>query len=80
MSYKTAKEITDELVFRMKNTTMQCFEIKRDVGLNWLPRGVIPFDITAKDGTAIFQVYAEFLQDAEDQVTQYLERNENEQN
>jgi hypothetical protein len=78
MSYKTAKEITDELVFRMKHMTMERFEVKRDVGLNWLPRGVIPFDITVKGGIATFQVYAEFLQDAEDQVSKFLEQDEDE--
>jgi hypothetical protein len=74
----TAKEITDELIGRLKNSTLQLFEIKREVGENWIPQGVVPFDITASRGVATFKVYAEFLQDAEDQVTQYLERDEDE--
>jgi len=69
---KTAKEIFDETMDRVKR--LQRFEIKREVGPNWLPHGTIPFDISAKNGIATFEVYAEFLQDAEDQVTQYLER------
>jgi hypothetical protein len=74
----TAKEITDELIGRLKNSTLQLFEIKREVGENWIPQGVVPFDITASRGVATFKVYAEFIQDAEDQVTQYLERDEDE--
>lgn len=75
---QNAKAIADDLIFRMKNSTMQCFEIKRDVGPNWLPIGTVPFDITASNGIAIFKVYAEFLQDAEDQVTQFLEQDQDE--
>jgi len=69
---KTAKDIFDETMHKVKK--MQMFEIKREVGPNWLPQGTIPFDISAKNGIATFTVYAEFLQDAEDQVTQFLER------
>jgi hypothetical protein len=54
------------------------FEIKREVGPNWIPQGTIPFDISARNGIAIFKVYAEFLQDAEDQVTKFLEQDEDE--
>jgi hypothetical protein len=68
----TAKDIFDQTMHKIKN--MQMFEIKREVGPNWLPRGSIPFDIHAGGGVATFTVYAEFLQDAEDQVTQFLER------
>jgi len=72
-----AKQIFDETMERIKR--LQVFEIKREVGPNWIPNGTIPFDITAKNGIATFKVYAEFLQDAEDQVTQFLERDDNEQ-
>ena len=68
----TAKDIFDQTMHKIKN--MQMFEVKREVGPNWIPRGTIPFDIHASNGVATFTVYAEFLQDAEDQVTQYLER------
>ena len=74
---KTAKDIFDETMNRVKR--LQMFEIKREVGPNWLPRGTSPFDISARDGIATFTVYAEFLQDAEDQITQFLERDEDEQ-
>jgi hypothetical protein len=73
---KTAKTIFDETMERVKR--LQRFEIKREVGPNWIPNGTIPFNIKAKNGIATFEVYAEFLQDAEDQVTAYLERDENE--
>ena len=74
----TAKAIADELIGRLKNSTFQLFEIKREVGENWIPQGVVPFDISARNGIATFKVYAETYIDAEDQVTQYLERDEDE--
>ena len=73
---QTAKDIFDSTMQKIKK--MQVFEIKREVGPNWLPRGTIPFDISARNGIATFKVYAEFLQDAEDQVTQFLEKDEDE--
>jgi hypothetical protein len=73
---KTAKDIFDETMNRVKR--LQMFEIKREVGPNWIPQGTIPFDISARNGIAIFKVYAEFLQDAEDQVTKFLEQDEDE--
>lgn len=73
---KNAKDIFDETMGRIKR--LQVFEIKREVGPNWIPNGTIPFDISASKGVATFKVYAEFLQDAEDQVTQFLERDEDE--
>jgi hypothetical protein len=73
---KTAKEIYDETMGRVKR--LQVFEIKSEVGPNWIPHGTVPFDISAKNGIATFKVYAEFLQDAEDQVTQFLEQDEDE--
>jgi len=74
----TAKQLADELIYRMKTTSLQKFEIKREVGENWLPNGVVPFDISAKNGIATFTVWAESYVDAEDQVSMFLERNENE--
>jgi len=75
---QNAKDITDNLIHRLRNSTLQLFEIKREVGPGWLPQGTIPFDIRASNGVATFKVYAEFLQDAEDQVTQFLEQDEDE--
>ena len=75
---ETAKQLTDELIFRMKTTDLNKFDIKREVGPNWLPRGTVPFDLTAKNGIATFTVWAESIQDAEDQVSQFLERDDNE--
>lgn len=74
----TAKQLTDELIYRMKTTDLNKFEIKREVGPNWLPDGTVPFDIKSSKGIATFIVWAESLQDAEDQVSQYLERDNNE--
>jgi hypothetical protein len=72
----TAKEIFDQTMSKIKR--LEVFEIKRDVGNGWMPNGTVPFDLTCRNGIATFKVYAEFLQDAEDQVTQYLERDEDE--
>lgn len=74
----TAKQLTDELIYRMKTTDLNKFDIKREVGENWLPQGNVPFDISASKGIAIFTVWAESIQDAEHQVSQYLERDEDE--
>ena len=72
----TAKQIFDDMMSRVKN--MQEFKITRDVGRGWMPQGIVPFDLTCRDGIATFVVYAEFLQDAEDQVSQFLEQEEDE--
>ena len=74
----TAKDITDDLINRLRSQTLKLFEIKREVGPNWLPNGPVPFDLTCRNGIATFKVYAEFLQDAEDQVSQFLEQDEDE--
>jgi len=75
---QNAKQITDELIHRMKTTDLNKFEIKREVGDNWIPNGTVPFDISASKGIATFTVWAESIQDAEDQVSQYLEKDEDE--
>jgi len=74
----TAKQLTDELIYRMKTTSLNKFEIKREVGNNWLPQGTVPFDLSAKNGIATFEVWAESIQDAEDQVSKFLEQDEDE--
>ena len=75
---ETAKQLTDELIYRMKTTDLNKFNVKREVGPNWLPRGTVPFDLSAKNGIATFEVWAESIQDAEHQVSQFLEQDENE--
>jgi len=75
---KNAQQITDELIYRMKTTTMEKFTIKREVGDNWIPNGTIPFDISATKGVATFTVWAESIQDAENQVSMWLEKDEDE--
>ena len=76
----TAKQLTDELIYRMKTTNLNKFEIKREVGQGWFPQGTAPFDIHASKGIATFDVWAESIQDAEDQVSKFLERDDDEQN
>lgn len=74
----TAKDITDGLIHRMKTTSLQKFEVQREVGENWMPNGAVPFDIYATKGVARFTVWANSRDDAEDQVSTYLERDEDE--
>jgi len=74
---KNAKEIFDETWAKIKR--LEKYEIKREVPSGWLPRGTIPFGIRVKGGVATFTVYAEFMIDAEDQVTAYLENMEREE-
>jgi hypothetical protein len=76
---KTAQQLTNELIYRMKNTEMNWYEIKREVVDNWLPQGIVPWDIHVKNGVATLKVYASSLQDAEDQVSMWLEKDDNEQ-
>jgi len=68
---QNAKHIFDTTWDRIKR--MQMYEITREVGPGWLPKGTIPFNTRCKNGIATFEVYAEFLLDAEDQVTTWLE-------
>jgi hypothetical protein len=75
---KTPQQITEEVILRMKNTNLNKFDIKREVGPNWLPNGTVPFDLHASHGIATFEVWAESLQDAEDQVNHFLEQENNE--
>jgi hypothetical protein len=73
-----AKQITDELIYRMKHTSLNKFSIIREVERGWFPNGVAPFDIHASGNIVTFSVWAESLQDAEDQVSKFLERDEDE--
>jgi len=74
----TAKTEFDALFNRMKNSTINKFEIKKEVEDNWLPNGAIPFDLRASKGVAIFTVWANSKQDAEKQVDEFLERDNDE--
>lgn len=75
---KTAKEITDDLLNKIKSTDMTFYKVNREVEPGWLPRGTVPFGIIVRNGVATFTVYATSKIDAEDQVTIWLEKNDNE--
>jgi hypothetical protein len=68
---KPAKQIFDEMFEKIKR--LEKYEIKREVGPGWLPRGTIPFGIKVKNGIATFTVYAKNQIDANDQVSRWLE-------
>lgn len=72
----TAKDIADRLFEKMK--AMQKFEVTQPVEPNWLPHGVIPFDIRIKNGIATFDVYAMSLSEAVELVEAYMKDGEDE--
>lgn len=71
MTMSTAKEITDQLIDRAK--TAKKFDLKLRVQENWMPCGVAPFDIHIKDGIARVSVIAQNLQEAQFQVSLFME-------
>jgi hypothetical protein len=70
------KEVFNDLIVRMKNTKLSWFEVERKIESNWLPKGTVPFDISASNGIAKFKVYASSKEDAEDQVSRYLDNDD----
>jgi hypothetical protein len=73
---KTATEIANTLFNRIKSTDMQFYQVIRDVQPGWLPNGTVPFNVKCRNGVATFTVYASNQIDAEDQVTNWLEKDE----
>jgi len=67
----TAKEITDQLIDRAK--AAKKFDLKLRVHENWMPCGVVPFDIHIKDGIATVSVIAQSLEEAQFQVSLFME-------
>ena len=75
---KTSKQISDELIYRLKTNEMKFYNVNREVGSGWLPNGTTPFNIRCRNGVATFTVYALSQVDAEDQVSNWLEKDEDE--
>ena len=73
---KSAKQITDELIHRLKTEERKFYDVRHSVESGWLPQGSIPFNITVRKGVATFKVYALSQVDAEDQVMSWLEEQE----
>lgn len=69
---KTAKEITDDLISQAQR--MRVYEVNVHVQDGWLPQGTVPFDMTIKANIATIKVIAESHEDAERQVSEYLDR------
>jgi len=68
---KTAKEISDNLIAQSQR--MRMFEVSVHVDNGWLPKGTVPFDMTIKSNVATMKVIAESHEDAERQVSQYMD-------
>ena len=73
---KSAKQITDDLMHRLKTEERKFYDVRHSVEPGWLPQGSIPFNITVRNGVATFKVYALSQVDAEDQVMSWLEEQE----
>lgn len=72
MNEKTASELTDEIIGKMKQA--QKFRIIRQVPEDFEFRGPVPFDISINSkGLMTFQVYATSLEEAQKKVNDYLE-------
>ena len=68
---KTAKEYTDELISRMKQS--QKFVIIRSVPEHFEFRGPVPFNISINDkGVMRFTLYATSIEEANQRVDEYL--------
>lgn len=68
---KTAKDITDNLIGRVKN--LELFTVTKVVPDNFSFYGQVPFDLKILGDRMIFKVYALNFKEAESQVDKYLE-------
>ena len=66
--------MTDNLINQAKK--MKRFEVRRQVEDNWMPYGCVPFDIHIKNNIATVSVIAETQDQAEEQVTKYIDRDD----
>ena len=66
--------MTDDLIRQAKR--MKRFEVRRQVEDNWMPYGSVPFDIHIKNNIATVSVIAESQEEAEEQVTKYIDRDD----
>ncbi|NBP01223.1 MAG: hypothetical protein EBU90_14000 [Proteobacteria bacterium] len=72
MNEKTASQLTDEILSKMKQA--QKFRIIRQVPDDFEFRGSSPFDISINSkGVMTFQIYATSLEEAQKKVDDYLD-------
>ncbi len=67
---------TQQIIDRLRN--LQEFTVSVPVEENWMPNGVVPFDIKIKNGTATVTVPALTEAEARDKITAYFNRSEDE--
>jgi hypothetical protein len=70
----TAQEIFTKVMNKIKN--LKEYQVTINVTKGWYPQGVVPFDMHISNGVAIITVLASSHEDAEQQVSKYMEQYE----
>lgn len=70
----TAKDIFDNVMNKVKN--MQEYQVTINVSNGWYPQGIVPFDMHISEGVATIKVIAVSHEDANNQVSKYMEQYE----
>jgi len=68
------KDETQQVIDRLMN--LQKFTVSVPVEENWMPNGVVPFDIRIKNGIATVTVPALTEAEARDKITAYFNSSE----
>ena len=71
---KTAQEIFTDVMDKVKN--LKEYQVTVSVPNGWYPYGIVPFDMHIADGSATMTVLAASQEDANDQVSKYMEQYE----
>lgn len=69
----TAKDLTENLIFRAKNLVE--FEVETEVPEDFSFNGQIPFDLKIKDNIMTAKVWAVDFNEAAQRLNEYLENN-----
>ena len=69
----TAKDLTENLIFRAKNLVE--FEVETEVPEDFSFNGQVPFDLKIKDNIMIAKVWAVDFNEAAQRLNEYLESN-----
>lgn len=71
---KTAQEIFTTVMNKIKN--LKEYQVTIRVPNGWYPHGIAPFDMHIADGVATMTVLASSHENANDQVSKYMEQYE----
>lgn len=67
---KTAQQISNEIIAHAQK--MRAFDVNVPVVDNWLPNGIVPFNMHISDNVATITAIAESYEDAEAKVSEYM--------